>query len=92
MDSELLMALHTQYLKYVSEIAKTTKNLATFLNQNKDFRAAFDVSVILYLRSADIELSIKRQEQCSSPDLQLLSGDKDELVAMCSELRQLIVE
>lgn len=92
MTAELMMALHEQYLSYVDEISKVTKNLMTFLDQNKDFRNGFDVSVMLYIKSADIKLSCERRECCSSPDLQIIGGDRDSLKICVAELANMIAE
>lgn len=92
MKAELMKALHEQYVSYVEELKKTTKNLMTFLDQNKDFRALLDVSILLYFKSADIKLSVMRGELCRTPDLRILKGSRENLVEMCSELEKLIAE
>lgn len=92
MEAELMRALHEQYLSYVAAISKSMKNLMTFLDQNKDFRNAFDVSVMLYIKSADLKLSCERHELCSSPDLQIIGGDRTNLKTCVAELANTIAE
>lgn len=92
MKAELMKALYEQYMSYVEELKQTTKNLMTFLDQNKDFRASLDVSILLYFKSVDIKLSVKRGELCRTPDLLMLGGSRESLVEMCSELEKRIAE
>lgn len=92
MDAELLKALHEQYLSYIAEISKVTKNLMTFLDQNKDFRSGFDVSILLYIKSADLKQSCERKELCSSPDLKIIGGARRSLKLCAAELAHEIPE
>jgi hypothetical protein len=92
MDYELFAALQAQYIKYLDEISKTTQNLMTFLEQNKDFRSMMDVALIVYAKSVDVKQSAALRTVLSTPDLQIFGGSREDLTAMCSDLQKLIDE
>lgn len=92
MDYELFATLQAQYIKYLDEISKTTKNLMTFLEQNKDFRSMMDVALIVYANSVDVKQSAELHTKLSTSDLQVLGGSREDLATMCSELQKLIDE
>lgn len=92
MDSDLFKALYEQFSKYLVEISGATKNLMTFLGQNKDFRSMLDVSILVYIKSADLRLSCEHHELRSSPDVQIIGGNRTNLRDMCAELAQAVAE
>ena len=91
-DAELLKALHEQYVSYLADIHAVLENLTTFLKQNKDFCSMFGISILVYITSLDLELSMKAHEPHNSTDIRIELGSRRHLLAMCDELRQSVAQ